>query len=83
MWLQIYAFFILSGVLFLRTPYGAAWSLLHYVEDMNAMREYAWAEAVWRVLVETIEDTQKKLSESPLSEVQLNGFCVLIQVMIE
>ena len=82
-WLQMYAFMILSGVLFPRTPYGAAWTLLQYVEDMNAMGEYAWAEAVWRVLVETIEDTQKKLSESPLSEVQLNGFCVLIQVMIE
>ena len=82
LWLQIYAFMILSGVLFPRTPYGAAWSLLHYVADINTMREYAWAEAVWRVLVETIEDTQKKLSEGPLSEVQLNGFCVLIQVII-
>ena len=83
LWLQIYAFVILSGVLHPCTPYGAAWTLLHYVEDMNEIREYAWAEAVWRVLVETIEDTQKKLSKGPLSEVQLNGFCVLIQVMIE
>ena len=83
LWLQIYASMILSGLLFPRTPYLAASTLLHYVEDMNAMREYAWAEPVWHVLVETIENTQKKLSEGPLSEVQLNGFCVLIQVMNE
>jgi len=57
-------------------------TLLLYVEDMNSMMEYVWAEAVWRVLVETIEDTQRKLSEGPLSEVQLNGFCVLNKVMI-
>ena len=74
---------ILSGVLFPRMPYGAAWTLRHYVGDMNAMREYAWAKAVRRVLVEIIEDTQRKLSKGPLSKVQLNGFCVLIQVIIE
>ena len=80
-WMKIYAFMVLSGVLFPRTPYGAAWNLLQYVEDIDRMGEYAWAEAVWRVLVETIEDTQRKLYEGPISEVQLNGFCVLIQVI--
>lgn len=40
---------------------------------------YAWAEAVWRVLVETMEDTQRKLADGLLSEVQLNGFCLLSQ----
>jgi len=52
------------------------------VEDIDRMGEYAWAEAVWRVLVETIEDTQRKLYEGPISEVQLNGLCVLIQVIL-
>jgi len=79
--MKMYAFMVLGGVLFLRTPYGAAWNLLQYVEDIDRMGEYAWAEAVWRVLVETIEDTQRKLYEGPISEVQLNGFCVLIQVI--
>jgi len=77
-WMKIYAFMVLSGVLFPCTPYGAEWNLLQYVEDIDTMGEYAWAEAVWRVLVETIEDTQRKLCEGPISEVQLNGFCVLI-----
>lgn len=49
--------------------------------DVDGMTEYAWTEAVWRVVVETIKDTQRKLSNGPLSKVQLNGFCVLIQVI--
>jgi len=52
------------------------------VEDIDIMGEYEWAEEVWRVLVETIEDTQRKLCEGPTSEVQLNGFSVLIQVIL-
>jgi len=47
------------------------------------MGEYAWAEAAWRVLMEMIEDTQKKLCEGPISKVQLNSFCVLIQVILQ
>ena len=57
LWVRIYAFFILSGALFPRTPYGAAWGMLHYVEDIDGMSQYNWAEAVWRVVMETIEDT--------------------------
>ncbi|KAJ8425564.1 hypothetical protein Cgig2_012307 [Carnegiea gigantea] len=64
-WLKLYAFIMLSGVFFSRTPYRAAWSLLHYVDD---------------VVVESIEDMQRKLARGPLSEVQLNGLCLLIQV---
>ncbi|KAJ8436519.1 hypothetical protein Cgig2_026634 [Carnegiea gigantea] len=63
-----------------RAPYGAAWSLLHYVDDVDGMGQYAWAEAIWQVVVESIEDTQRKLARGPLSEVQLNGLCLLIQV---
>ncbi|KAJ8441115.1 hypothetical protein Cgig2_006944 [Carnegiea gigantea] len=54
--------------------------MLHYVEDVDGMAGYAWAEAVWQVLVETMEDTQRKLANGLLSEVQLNGFCLLIQM---
>ncbi|KAJ8452610.1 hypothetical protein Cgig2_004946 [Carnegiea gigantea] len=79
-WLRLYAFIVVSGVFFPRTPYGAAWSLLHYVDDVDCMGQYAWAEAIWEVVVESIEDTQKKLARGLFSEVQINGFCLLIQV---
>ena len=51
------------------------------MEDVAEMAEHAWAEAMWRIMVETIEDTQRKLSNGPLSKVQLNGFCVLIRII--
>ncbi|KAJ8428681.1 LOW QUALITY PROTEIN: hypothetical protein Cgig2_006355 [Carnegiea gigantea] len=69
-WLRPYAFIILSGMFFPRTPYGAAWSLIQYANDVEGIGQYAWAEAIWRVVVDTIEDTQKKLCGGPLSEVQ-------------
>ncbi|KAJ8452972.1 hypothetical protein Cgig2_014735 [Carnegiea gigantea] len=68
-WLRLYAFIVVSGVFFPRTPYGAAWSLLHYVDDVDCMGQYAWAEAIWEVVVESIEDTQKKLARGLFSEV--------------
>ena len=36
-WLRLYAFIVLSGVLFPRTLYEAAWSLLHYMDDVDGM----------------------------------------------
>ncbi|KAJ8419611.1 hypothetical protein Cgig2_015005 [Carnegiea gigantea] len=56
--------------------------MLHHVEDIEGISQYNWAEAVWRVVVETIEDTQKKLCAGPLTEVQLNGLCRLIQLIM-
>jgi len=82
-WIKMYAFMVFSGVLFPRTPYGAAWNVLQYVEEIDTSGEYAWAEAMWRMVVETIEDTQRKLFEGPISEVQLNGFSVHIQVILQ
>ncbi|KAJ8428809.1 hypothetical protein Cgig2_028014 [Carnegiea gigantea] len=79
-WLRLYAFIVLSGVLFPRSPYGGAWSLLRYVDDVEGIGQYAWADAVWQVVVDSIEDTHRKLCRGPLSEVQLNGLCLLIQV---
>ncbi|KAJ8422075.1 hypothetical protein Cgig2_017480 [Carnegiea gigantea] len=38
------------------------------------IRECVWAEAVWRDVMQTIEDTQRKLGSGPLSEIQLNGY---------
>ncbi|KAJ8434758.1 hypothetical protein Cgig2_019683 [Carnegiea gigantea] len=62
LWVRIYAFMILSGVLFPRTPYEAA------CEDIEGMGQYNWAKAVWRVVVDTIEDTQRKLYSGPLTK---------------
>ena len=73
---------MLSGVFFPHTSYGATWSLLHYVDDVDGMGQYAWTEAIWQVVVESIEDTQRKLARGPLSEVQLNGLCILIQARL-
>ena len=37
-----------------RTP--SAWSVQKYMEDVHGMSKYAWAEAVWHILVEAIEE---------------------------
>ncbi|KAJ8429597.1 hypothetical protein Cgig2_008827 [Carnegiea gigantea] len=79
LWLSLYAWRVMSGVRFPRTPYGAAWPVQKYMEDVHRMGEYAWLEAVWRVLVEAIEEMQRKL-EGPVFDVQMNGFSLLIQV---
>ena len=67
-WLKLYAFIILSGVLFPRTPYGAAWSFLRYTDDVAGMCQYAWAEVIWRVVVDAIDDTKKKICSGLFSE---------------
>ncbi|KAJ8425651.1 LOW QUALITY PROTEIN: hypothetical protein Cgig2_011318 [Carnegiea gigantea] len=79
LWLSLYTWRAMSGLMFLRTPYGATWSVQKYIEDVRRMGEYAWAEAVWHVPVEAIEQMQRKL-ELPISDVQMNGFSLLIQV---
>ncbi|KAJ8429677.1 hypothetical protein Cgig2_015019 [Carnegiea gigantea] len=47
-WLRLYAFIALSGMFFPHTPYGAAWSLLHYTDNVEGMGQYARVEAIWR-----------------------------------
>jgi len=79
-WLKLYAFIVLSGVFSPRTPYGATWSVMCCIDDVVGMDQYAWAKAIWRVVVDAIDDTNKKIRSGLFSEVQLNGFCLLIQV---
>jgi len=43
---RLYAFIILSGMFFPRTPYGAAWSPIQYTNDVEGIREYAWTETI-------------------------------------
>jgi len=38
------------------------------MEDVRRMGKYAWPEAVWHVLVEAIEEMQRKL-EGPVFDV--------------
>ncbi|KAJ8440452.1 hypothetical protein Cgig2_013611 [Carnegiea gigantea] len=48
------------------------------MEDVRGLGEYAWAEAVWRILVETVKEMQQKL-EGPVLDIQMNGFSLLVQ----
>ena len=50
-----------------------------YMKDIHGMGEYAWAEALCRILMEAVEGMYRKL-EGPVSDVQINGFSLLIQV---
>ncbi|KAJ8424518.1 LOW QUALITY PROTEIN: hypothetical protein Cgig2_025780 [Carnegiea gigantea] len=77
LWLSLCTWKVMSGVMFPRIPYGVAWS--KYMEKVHGMGEYAWAKAIWLVLVEAVEKMQPKL-EGPILNVQINGFSVLIQV---
>ncbi|KAJ8453380.1 LOW QUALITY PROTEIN: hypothetical protein Cgig2_008264 [Carnegiea gigantea] len=67
LWLSLYAWMVISGVMFPRTPYGAACSVQNYMEDIRRMGEYAWAKAMWRVPVEAVKEMQRKL-EGPISD---------------
>ncbi|KAJ8433148.1 hypothetical protein Cgig2_007112 [Carnegiea gigantea] len=69
LWLSLYAWMVMSGLMFPRTPYRAAWSVQTYMQDIHGLGEYAWAEAVWRVLVEAVEEMQRKL-EGHVSDVR-------------
>ncbi|KAJ8423069.1 hypothetical protein Cgig2_009338 [Carnegiea gigantea] len=71
--LRLYSWLVLSGVLFPWSLYGANWHMLGYADAPETLGQYAWAEAVWRDVVETMEDTQRKLYSGLLSKIQLNG----------
>jgi len=57
--------------------------MLGYADVPETLGQYAWVEAIWMDDVQTVEDTQRKLHSGLLSKIQLNGFCVLIQVFLE
>ncbi|KAJ8435706.1 hypothetical protein Cgig2_002663 [Carnegiea gigantea] len=44
---------------------------MKYMEDVHGMDEYAWAKAVWHVLIEAIEEMQWKL-EGPVFDVRFD-----------
>jgi len=76
-WLKLYTWFVMSGMLFPRGVYVAAWELERYANDVEGLARYAWAEAVWRYPVDAIEDMQSRLS-SDVSQLQFNGFLLLL-----
>ena len=80
-WLKLYTWFVMSGLLFPRGVYVAAWELEHYADDVEGLIRYAWAEAVWRYLVDAIEDMQCRLS-SDVSQIKFIGFSLLLQVTL-
>ena len=51
LWLKLYAWLVLSGLLFPREVYGAVWELQRYGNDVHGMSCYAWVETVWHYIV--------------------------------
>ncbi|KAJ8425819.1 hypothetical protein Cgig2_028180 [Carnegiea gigantea] len=56
LWLSLYMWTVMSRLTFLRTPYGAVRTVQQYVEDFYEMDEYARVKAVWRILLEALEE---------------------------
>jgi len=50
------------------------------MDDVHGLGKYAWAEAMWHVLVESLEEMQNKLLHGEVSNVQINKFTLLILV---
>ncbi|KAJ8423886.1 hypothetical protein Cgig2_002936 [Carnegiea gigantea] len=57
----IVGWMVMSGLFFPRTQYGAAWDVQKYIDYIGGLGQYLWAEVVQRVLVESLEEIQKKL----------------------
>jgi len=81
LWQKMYAWFVLSSVFFPRGMYAAAWEMERYANDVARMSNYAWAEAIWRYLVDALDDMQRRLAHA-VSEIQFNGFSLLLQVTL-
>jgi len=81
LWLKLYTWLVLSGLLFPRAMYGAAWELQRYANDVHGMSHYAWAEAVLRYMVHSFDDMQRRFC-NPVSHIQFNGFSLFIQVQV-
>ena len=72
----------MSVLFFPKTPYGAAWGVEKYVQDFAGLGKYNWAEVVWRVLVESLDEMQQRLGRGDMSDMQMNDFTLLIQVCL-
>ena len=81
LWMKMYAWFVLSGVFFPQGVYGAASELERYANDVGGMSNYAWAKAIWRYLVESLDDMRRTLAHV-VSETQFNRFLLLLQVRV-
>jgi len=82
LWLQLFTWMVMSGLFFPRTPYRATWGLENYLEDVAGLGKYNWAEADWPVLMESLDEMQQKLTREEVSDVQMSGFTLLIQVCL-
>jgi len=47
-------------IFFRKTPYEAARGMEKYVQDVPGLGKYNWVEAVWQVLVESLDEMQQK-----------------------
>ena len=52
------------------------------MQDVAGLGKYNWAELVWRVLVESLDEIQQRLGRGDMSDMQMNDFTLLIQVCL-
>ncbi|KAJ8426190.1 hypothetical protein Cgig2_010827 [Carnegiea gigantea] len=56
LWMQLFVWMVLSGLFFSGTPYGGPRCMERYDSNVQHFREYAWAEIVWRFLVQSLDE---------------------------
>ena len=76
--LKLYMWFVMSGSLCPRSVNVAASEVERYADYVQGSSRYAWDKVVWRYLLDTIKDMQRRQS-SDVSQVQFNGFSLLLQ----
>ncbi|KAJ8441250.1 LOW QUALITY PROTEIN: hypothetical protein Cgig2_000623 [Carnegiea gigantea] len=77
---KLYTLFIVIYLFFPQCAGGVAWDLIFVVEDMDRVVKYNWSEAVWKILVEAIEETTVKMQTT--KNLQINGFAMILQGVI-
>ena len=68
-------------IIFSKDTVQSSMGVKKYVQDVAGLGKYNWAEAVWWVLVESLDEMQQKLARGEVSNVQMSGFTLLIQVV--
>lgn len=76
LWLKLFTWFVLSGLMFPHSVYQATWELQRPANDVQGVSRYAWVKAVWQYLVQCLDDVQRRLCNS-ISQLQFKGFSVL------
>ncbi|KAJ8443294.1 hypothetical protein Cgig2_015772 [Carnegiea gigantea] len=65
MFKRLYTFLVVSGLLFARGAGGAAWDLVHVVEDVDGVGDYNWAEAIIPVIEVRDDERRMQIRREP------------------